>query len=216
MCGGGGGWRSDSSGPNSSSDGGSQFEGTGQQEADSRTVEDDPCLINQRTDLRNTNPDVLADLNVGDVLPIEIRDGHPCVVDHDGRVVGSILGDLGEMIMDCMEDGYRYRAEIIQINGRDCTVRITNKCLIDDEVMLSSLDPEVLSSVSEGDVLDVVVSDESLCVVDGSERVLGSIAKPWTKVLIECVESEVEYRSTVISIDGGECIVQVQNAPSDQ
>lgn len=215
MCGGGGGWRSESSRTGSSGSSGDPAEEEDQREFGDFESEN-PCLINRRTELRNTDSDILDGINIGDVFPVEVRDGRPCVVDYDGQIIGSILESLGELILDCVEEGNGYRAEIIEIENQRCEVRVSNKCYIDEEVMLASPNPDVLDEVTEGEVLDVVVSEESLCVVNDSERVVGSIAKPWTRILIQCIDSELEYEATVVTIDGGDCRVHINNTHSDE
>ncbi|AQL44731.1 hypothetical protein BV210_18450 (plasmid) [Halorientalis sp. IM1011] len=138
------------------------------------------------------------------------------MIDDEDRVVGTITGDLGERLLDCIENDYSYRAEIIEIDGRKCEVRIINKCYITSTATIASPNPDALSKVSEGDVLAVKVRDDSLCVVDDQDKVVGSIAKPWTKILIECVESGVEYEAGVTDIDGGACEVEVYNKSSEE
>lgn len=214
MCGGGGGWKSEPSGTESAGSGGilpEKDNPTDIKTADSNKT----CLINQKTSLENTDLDVLNEVNVGDVFPVKIRDRRPCVVDYDDQIIGSILESLGELILDCSEKGYRYRAEILEIEGRHCEVQVINRCFIDEEVMLASPDPDVLDTVAKNDVLDVVVSEGSLCVINDSERIIGSIAKPWTKILIQCIESGVKYKATVVSINGGDCRINIQNTSSN-
>lgn len=213
MCGSGGSRR-----PTSSRN---QSSGQGQQSSDNETETavdgtEDPCNINERNGLTGTDIEVLDDVNIGDIYPVEDRGDQICVVDFDGQVIGSILGQLGTRIVNCMEEGRKYRAEIVEIEGQDCGVRVTNKCPINAEVMVASLDPDVLADVSEGDVLNVEVREDSLCVIDSLDRTLGSLAEAWTGVLIECLESGWQYEAEVRQIDRGECTVQVSSTPPDE
>lgn len=213
MCGGGGSRR-----PTGSR---SQSSGQGQQSSDTETETavdgtEDPCNINERTDLTGTDIEVLDDVNIGDIYPVEDRDGRICVVDFDEQVIGSILGQLGTRLENCMEGGREYRAEIVEIEGQNCNVRITDKCTINAEAMVASPDPDVLADVSKGDKLNVEVREDSLCVIDGLDRTLGSLAEAWTGVLIECLESGWEYEAEVKEIDRGKCTVQVSSTPPDK
>jgi hypothetical protein len=125
--------------------------------------------------------------------------------------LGTITGDLGERLLDCIEQGHSYRAEIIEIDGRKCRVRITNRCLLNTSAALASPKPKAVSEITEGDLLSVQIRDGSLCVVDDLDRVVGSLAKPWTNIIIGCIESGMEYEAEVLDIDGGACEVNVQS-----
>mgnify|MGYP006285680733 CR=1 FL=1 len=177
------------------------------------TETEDPCEINERTDLSNIDPDVLDEINIGDIFPIEPRDNRLCVVDFEGQIIGSILGPLANRLEECIDQGRDYKAEIIDITGRSCNVRVTNKCPLDNQVMLSSPDPDVLSDVSEGDELEVAVREDVLCVVDESDQIVGSLAMAWTGVIIQCIDSGWSYSATVDEIDGGDCRVRVTGIP---
>ena len=211
MCGGGGSRYSQRSNTSSLDNAGSTQDGQSAQGGSGATESDNRCLINEATELEGTDPDALSRISIGDIYPIEMRDGRPCVVDFEGRLIGSILSSGATLLEDCIEDGWKYRAEIIDIDGRNCRVRITNKCVIDDRAMLSSLDSSILSNVSEGETLEVVVQNDSLCVVDNFGRVVGALAEAWTGVLIQCVEAGVEYQVEVETIDGGNCRVHITN-----
>jgi len=174
---------------------------------------EEPCHFRQITDLSAINQDVLDDVNVGDVFPVELQEGRPCVVDFDGQVIGSIFDQLAERLEDCIERGYKYRAEILENEDGDCQVEVLNRCPIDAEAMLAGPNPEVLARVSEGDEFDVVVRDDSLCVVDDADRIVGPISAGWTGILITCIESGQEYRAQIVEIDGGNCTVQVFSVP---
>lgn len=214
MCGGGGTRRSTTSRTGTSSTGTSRDDTTQVEEPESVEIDsEDPCYFRQITDLSAINQDVLDDVNVGDVFPVELQDARPCVVDFDGQVIGSIFGQLADRLEGCIEKGYEYRAEILDSEDGDCEVEVLNRCPIDAETMLAGPDPEVLDRVSEGDEFDVVVRDDSLCVVDDSDRIVGPISAGWTGILISCIESGREYRAQIVEIDGGNCTVQVLNAP---
>lgn len=214
MCGGGGSRISSTSRIRTSSGGTSGDDTTRQVELEIEEIDtEDPCYFRQITDLSAIDQDILDGINVGDVFPVVLQENRPCVVDFDGRIIGSILNQLADRLEDCIEAGYKYRAEILEIEDGDCEVEVLNRCPIDAEAMLASPDPDVLADVSEGDEFDVVVRDDSLCVVDDADRIVGAISAGWTGILIMCIESGREYRAHIVEIDGGNCTVQVLSVP---
>lgn len=214
MCGGGGSRISSPSGIGTSSGGTSGADTTRDEEPDSEEIDtEDPCYFRQITDLSAIDQDVLDDVSVGDVYPVELQDNRPCVVNFDGQIIGSILGQLADQLEDCIDRGYEYRAEILGIEDGDCQVEVLNRCPINAEAMLAGPDPDVLEEVSEGDEFDVVVREDSLCVVDDADRIVGPVSAGWTGILIMCIESGREYRAQIVEIDGGNCTVQVFSVP---
>lgn len=186
-------------------------------EDDSDDIEEENCYVDETTDLEATNPDALDAADLGGVYHVELRKGRPCVIDDQNRVIGSILGDFGETLLVCMGAGYQYRAEILEISGRNCSIQVTNKCWIDSSALISSPNPDRLDSISEGQVLDLVVRDGSLCLLDKEGRVVGSIVRPWSSVIAECIEkNNVEYIAEVGDIDGGACEVLITNRPPEE
>ncbi|MCD2204539.1 hypothetical protein [Halobacterium sp. KA-6] len=175
---------------------------------------EDRCVIEEQTELDSTNPDALRDLSEGDILPVEVREGVPSLVDEDDRVVGTITGDIGEVLVECIESEHSYRARIAEIDGRRCTVLVENRCFLHSRATLASPNPERLSEVSVGEVFSVEIQDGSLCVVNSQNERVGSLAKPWSNIIKGCVESGWEYEAEVTSIDGGVCEVDVRNNPS--
>lgn len=217
MCGGGG-TRTSTTSRTGTSSGGTSGDGTtrGEEPENVEIDSENPCYLRQITDLSAINQDVLDDVNIGDVFPVELQDGRPCVVDFDGQVIGSIFGQLADQLEDCIENGYEYRAEILDNEDGDCEVEVLNRCPIDAETMLAGPDPEALDRVSEGDEFDVVVRDDSLCVIDDDDRIVGPISTGWTGILITCIKSGREYRAQIVEIDGGNCTVQVFSVPPDE
>lgn len=212
MCGGGGSRHSSTSSSRRTSTG--QTSGGRDRDEEPQSAvriddNDDPCDLNETIDLDGTEPDVLDDVNIGDIFVIEYQDGRLCVVDYEGRVVGSILGSHADRLEECMEQGWEYSAEVVAISGRTCEVFVTQKCPINEEAMLASPDPEVLQDVAEGDEYEVTVREETLCVVNDAGEIIGPIAEGWTGILIDCIESGWEYRAQISVLDGGNCTVQV-------
>lgn len=213
--GGGEGTRRSSTSDTRSSERGGSGHPTSESETED-TNSEDRCSFSQRIDLSGINHDVLENTNIGEIYPVELRGDRPCVINFDDRIVGSILGSLADRLEECIKQGREYRAEIIEIEGRSCEVRVTNRCLINAEAMLASPNPDALAHVSKDEELNVVVHEDSLCVVDDSERIVGSLAEAWTGVLIKCVESGWEYRASIKKIDGGICLVRVMDTQSSK
>lgn len=178
--------------------------------------DDDDCFIDIITELDSPNPEALSAASEDDIYPIEIRDGRPCVIDDEDRVIGSITGDLGLRLRECIEAGYEYQAQILEIDGRSCVVRVSNKCRINTTTMLASPNPEPLGDLLEGDTLTVDIQDGSLCVIDDADRVVGSITEPWIESLMECIEAGYSYSADILTIDGGDCEVQITNERADE
>jgi hypothetical protein len=89
----------------------------------------DECQIIQfDTVLFSPDPAVLAELAVGGKLSVEVQreGGAPTVsaFDEQGRRAGSIsAGNLPRLVI-CIEDGNRYFADVIKVEGAECRVRV--------------------------------------------------------------------------------------------
>lgn len=69
------------------------------------------------------NADVIADLVVGDVLGVDLRDSsNPAIaiVADDGREAGAVMPD--EQLIECLRQGYIYRARVTTIRGGHVSV----------------------------------------------------------------------------------------------
>lgn len=68
---------------------------------------------------------VLKKLKVKDDLDVEIGDnGALIVISGDGELVGSVVHINTSDIIECVNQGYTYKATIIEINFPACKVRI--------------------------------------------------------------------------------------------
>ena len=67
-----------------------------------------------------------VDDNVGDILPVETQsvDG-PVVVLKDGDIVGTVLSSYLIRLLNCMNDGTEYKAEVMKIEDAICQVKIS-------------------------------------------------------------------------------------------
>lgn len=87
----------------------------------------DVCLnLVINTNLASVVEEVLDKTVVGDVLPVEAQslDG-PVVVLKDGEVLGTVLSSYLVQLLNCMNDGTTYEAEVIKIEDAICQVKIS-------------------------------------------------------------------------------------------
>ena len=105
MSGGGGG--------GSSSD---QWRVAGSSEGDG----DDQCAITERTVLNSPVPDVVADLQVGNILSIELetqpRD-RVVAKTSSGLVAGGITSTRIADIIECLRKSIQYKAQVLSVTG---------------------------------------------------------------------------------------------------
>lgn len=89
--------------------------------------EGDACLnLVIITNLASVDVNVLNKTQVGDVLPMETQsiDG-PVVVLKDGDILGTVLSSHLILLLNCMNDGTEYKAEVIKIVDAICQVKIS-------------------------------------------------------------------------------------------
>ncbi len=89
--------------------------------------EGDACLnLVVITNLASVNVIVLNKTQVGDVLPVETQsiDG-PVVVLKDGDILGTVLSSHLIRLLNCMNNGTEYKAEVIKIEDAICQVKIS-------------------------------------------------------------------------------------------
>lgn len=78
------------------------------------------------TNLASVDVKVLNKTQVGDVLPVEAQsaDG-PVVVLKDGDIIGTVLSSHLIQLLNCMNNGTEYEAEVIKIEDAICQVKIS-------------------------------------------------------------------------------------------
>jgi len=190
-----------------------------QEEEENRDEEDDydeDCLIAEFTLLHSTNPEPLEDASKGDICTIQQREQAVCVVDSEERVIGSIAEPWVGTLNECLDEGHQYRAHILEIDGGKCEVFVTNKCLIDQDIVLSDPNTSVQSKISQGTTLAIEKENEGVLAVtvDGTE--VGDIPYPWVELLSDCLDQGREYRAEVIEIEADHCRINVQNGSIDE
>ena len=78
------------------------------------------------TNLASVNANLLKKTQVGDVLPVEAQsaDG-PVIVLKDGDILGTVLSSHLVQLLNCMNDGTEYKAEVMKIEDAICQVKIS-------------------------------------------------------------------------------------------
>lgn len=87
----------------------------------------DPCAIDELTQLNSVSPAALRNVSPGTVLDVVFLLGPPqrlVVQDSAGQIVGSITSRSMLQIIECIQGGRRYAAEVIGIQGGSCQVRV--------------------------------------------------------------------------------------------
>jgi len=80
------------------------------------------------TTVSSIDLDVLRKLSVGNVLGLEISENKTLILlDGDGEILGCILHLNTIDLIECIENGNEYKAEIISISGPACKVLIQSK-----------------------------------------------------------------------------------------
>jgi hypothetical protein len=90
-------------------------------------VQDSCEKLTSETTLTSPVRDVVSQLAVGDVLDVRVDNvgGTPVVrVVHDGNVAGSITSAVIQRIVECIEKGHAYVAEVLSVQGGACRVRV--------------------------------------------------------------------------------------------
>ena len=77
--------------------------------------------------LQSVQPDAVANLSVDEILTVALRtDGHPPVIEARtaaGVVVGAIIQRVPDLLR-CIQDGYNYVAEVLEIDGGHVRVAV--------------------------------------------------------------------------------------------
>lgn len=87
----------------------------------------DPCDIHELTTLSSPSASVVRGLSPGDVLDIQLRPGPPRVVEahtSGGQVAGSITSPVLAQLVQCIQRGRRYQADVHTIRGGMVSVMV--------------------------------------------------------------------------------------------
>jgi hypothetical protein len=85
----------------------------------------------EKTPLSSPKPAILKKLEKGDVLDVVLqkhRDSPSTVVAaKDTEIAGSIISARSPQLIRCLERGFEFEAEIVQLEGGLCTVQVRAK-----------------------------------------------------------------------------------------
>lgn len=91
----------------------------------------DSCAtLSQQTTLNSPNRAVLSQLSKGTELAVSVnKTGKAVTVEalFNGQVAGTITSSIIQHLAECMENGYQYVAEVIDVEGGACRVHIRLK-----------------------------------------------------------------------------------------
>ncbi|MAS21222.1 hypothetical protein [Leeuwenhoekiella palythoae] len=77
---------------------------------------------------------------------------------------------------------------------------------------LASPQPEVVSSLNQGDFLEITIASDQgpIQAFDAEGNLAGNIISREQVKLLNCIISGTEYTAEVISISGGQCKIQIR------
>lgn len=93
------------------------------------------CHLIKEITYVNSPKNGVKELNIGDILTLKVESSNGIrvikVYDKNGTLIGGISSIESDAIIDCIENGYVYIAEVLEINQAKIKVKIT--CQIQDE-----------------------------------------------------------------------------------
>ncbi len=87
----------------------------------------DPCNISERTNLNSVDRTMLASLRAGHILSVIYQAGPPrrlVAQTAVGETVGSITSPSMAQIIQCIQSGVAFEAEVLSIRGALCQVEV--------------------------------------------------------------------------------------------
>ena len=187
-----------------------------QEEDDEDSEEEDECLIAESALLHSPNPEPLRDAAEGDICSVHLREEAVCIVDSQDRTIGAIAEPWVVKLKECIKKGRQYRARILDIDGGKCEVRITNKCLLNWNVNLSSINTEVQGELHTELALSVKATTEGVVVVTADGSRVGDVPNPGARLLGDCIEQGRTYKAKVLDVTPKYCTVSIQNGSIDE
>ena len=191
-------------------------DGDDEDEEEDDEDDEDECSITESALLHSPNPEPLEDADEGDICSVRLKEEAVCVLDSQDRTIGAIAEPWVGTLKECMEQGRQYRARILDIDGGKCEVRITNKCLLNRDVDLSSINTAVRDQLHPELALPIEATTEGAVVVlaDGSR--VGDIPNPWARLLKECIDHGRSYQAEVQEVTPEYWTINIQNEISDE
>lgn len=79
------------------------------------------------------------------------------------------------------------------------------------QATVNSPKPDVVSHLTVGDVLDVVLNPQGQGVVlEQHGQLAGSIVGSQVAQLVNCINSGFDFQATVVQLNGGHCVVRIE------
>lgn len=85
--------------------------------------------LRERTTLNSVNPTALTSLKVSEILTIAAQSptGPLAAMRQSGVILGAITSPSAARILECIQDGHVYVAEVISINGGQIVVLVRHQ-----------------------------------------------------------------------------------------
>lgn len=78
------------------------------------------------------------------------------------------------------------------------------------QATVSSPKPNVISELSIGSVLDVLLNPQGQGIVlEHNGQTVGSLIGSHVAQLVNCINSGFDYQATVVQLNGGHCVVRI-------
>lgn len=76
--------------------------------------------------VNSPQPAALATVNVGDILDVSLSPPpqQTVLVSKQGATVGALTGSKISTLVSCLQNGYRFEAEVVSLNGGICSVDV--------------------------------------------------------------------------------------------
>jgi len=89
-----------------------------------------PCSqLSFRAHITSPKPQFLGTMKVGDVLDVQADPNPPHAVSviFQGSPVGTLTGPDISALIRCIQNGFEYKAKVLEIRGGDCIVEVSAK-----------------------------------------------------------------------------------------
>lgn len=93
------------------------------------TAPSSDCIrIKFRTTINSPQPAVVSTLKPGDVLDVRLQTSPTTtvVVEFNNSVAGALIGTQVNALVNCIQNGYRYKATVVSVSGGNCVVDVAH------------------------------------------------------------------------------------------
>jgi hypothetical protein len=91
------------------------------------TPASNPChTLSFRSAVNSPQPPLLAKLKVGSVLKVRLQTSPQTavVLEHKAKTVGALTGPKVARLINCLQNGYTFEAEVLSVAGGECEVEV--------------------------------------------------------------------------------------------